>query len=121
MTGSSQGAGQLAWPGLVAGGWRSLAYEPFREGIEVHWLVKGGADAPSLAVLAYRPGAAVPRHRHVGGETIVVLDGAQSDENGRYAAGAVVVNPPGTEHSVWSDEGCVVLIRWDRPVALLGD
>ena len=47
----------------------------------------------------------MPRHRHAGLETIVVLEGVQSDENGDYAAGAVVLNPQGSEHSVWSRGG----------------
>jgi len=51
----------------------------------------------------------------------VVLDGSQSDAQGTYAKGSVVINRPGTAHEVWSDEGCVVLIQWDRPVEILGD
>ena len=45
-----------------------------------------------------------------------MLDGTQSDENGDYAAGSVVFNPVGSEHSVWTREGCVVLIQWNLPV-----
>ncbi|TIU55854.1 MAG: allophanate hydrolase, partial [Mesorhizobium sp.] len=26
-----------------------------------------------------------------------------------------------TEHSVWTKDGCVVLIQWDLPVTILGD
>ncbi len=48
-----------------------------------------------------------------------MLEGAQSDERGRYDAGDFVLNAAGTEHSVWSDEGCVVLIQWERPVRML--
>jgi anti-sigma factor ChrR (cupin superfamily) len=111
----------LFFPALVSGGWRALDFEPFRPGIRVSWLLRGGADAPSAAVLAYEPGASVPRHRHAGLETIVVLDGVQSDESGDYAAGTVVLNPVGSEHSVWSDNGCVVLIQWNLPVVMLGE
>ncbi len=111
----------FAFPGLAAGGWRDLAFEHFREGISVHWLLKGGSVEPSVAILNYRPGAGVPRHRHVGLETIVVLEGTQSDENGDYAAGSVILNPPGTEHSVWTEKGCVVLIQWNLPVIILGE
>ena len=64
-----------------------------------------------MALLRYQPGTAVPRHRHLGLETIVVLEGSQSDERGRYETGAVVLNPEGSEHHVCSDEGCVVLIQ----------
>ncbi len=110
----------LAFPGLAGGGWRDLAYEPFREGITVHWLLKGGQAEPSVAILNYQPGAGVPRHRHAGLETIVVLEGTKSDENGDHAAGSVVLNPVGTEHSVWTEKGCIVLIQWNLPVIILG-
>src|SRR4051812_33546537 len=96
----------LAYPALLDGGWRALAFEFFRPGIEAHWLVRGGDNEPSSAVLAYAPGASVPRHRHPGLETIMVLDGVQSDENGDFAAGSVIFNPVGSKHSVWSQAGC---------------
>ncbi|RUU63476.1 allophanate hydrolase, partial [Mesorhizobium sp. M7A.T.Ca.TU.009.01.1.2] len=64
----------FAFAGLLDGGWRGLAFEYFRDGISVHWLLKGGPVEPSVAILKYRSGASVPRHRHVGLETIVVLE-----------------------------------------------
>lgn len=109
----------FAFPGLASGGWRDLSFEPFRPGIRVHWLLRGGADGPSAAVLAYDPGASVPRHRHPGLETIVVLDGVQSDDGGDHPAGSVVLNLPGTVHSVWTGPGCVVLIQWNLPVVFV--
>ena len=108
-------------PGLLNGGWRKLVFEYFRDGIEVHWLAKGSATDPTVALLKYEPGAKVPRHRHAGLETIVVLDGVQSDEAGDYPAGTLVLNAAGSEHSVWTKEGCVVLILWDLPVIILGE
>ena len=108
-----------SFPALISGGWRDLAFERFRDGVEAHWLLRAGADEPSLAVLRYEPGASIPRHRHMGLETIVVLDGTQSDEHGDYPAGSLMLNPVGTEHSVWTATGCVVLIQWNRPVLIL--
>lgn len=99
--------------GLLPLGWSDMLFEPFREGVEICHLWQEG---PSVALLRYAPGASVPRHRHLGLETILVLSGSQSDGDGTYAAGAVVFNPAGSEHSVWSDEGCVVLIQWEKPV-----
>lgn len=99
--------------GLVQGGWKDLAFEPFKEGVEAHWLQR---DVPQMALLRYAPGAAVPRHRHPGLETILVLEGTQSDEAGTYKVGDVVLNPEGSEHSVWSVDGCVVLLQWAKPV-----
>lgn len=75
----------------------------------------------SSALLRYAPGARIPAHRHPGYEHIWVLEGAQEDESGRYDAGTFVVNAPGSSHSVWSEEGCLVLIVWERSVKFLAD
>jgi len=105
-----------ALAGLVGGGWRDRPFEPFAAGIEISRIVDG---APAVAILRYEAGASVPLHRHPGLETILVLEGAQSDESGRYEAGAFVLNPAGTQHSVWSDDGCVVLVQWEKPVVFI--
>lgn len=102
--------------GLTKGGWRTLDFEPFREGVEICRLLKG---EPEVALLRYQAGASVPRHLHQGLETILVLDGTQSDENGTYSAGSLCINPAGSMHSVHSDDGCVVLIQWEKPVKIL--
>lgn len=102
--------------GIVAGGWRDQAFGPFREGIEICRLVTG---EPEVALLRYAAGATVPRHRHPALETVLVLDGSQSDERGHYTAGTLVCNTPGSVHSVWSEDGCVVLITWAKPVEIL--
>jgi len=93
--------------------WRGREFRPFREGVEISVLREG---APGVALLRYAPGAGVPRHRHPALETILVLDGVQSDERGDYPVGSLILNPEGTEHSVWSDGGCTVLIQWNLPV-----
>ena len=106
----------LSFPDLLNGGWRNLPFEPFREGIEISTLFDAGDQGASAAILRYRPGAGAPLHHHTGYETIMVLEGSQSDDRGHYEAGTVIVNPPGTSHSITSEEGCVVLIVWQAPV-----
>lgn len=101
---------------LLAGGWRDAIYQPFREGVEISTILPG---EPAVALLRYYPGSGVPAHRHLGLETILVLEGVQSDDRGRYPAGSLVLNPAGTTHRVWSDSGCVVLIQWTVPVEFL--
>lgn len=103
---------------LSSGGWKDLDFGPFRDGVTLHWIQPFEGDQPGVALLKYEAGAVVPRHRHEGLETILVLQGTQSDETGDYGAGTYIVNAAGTEHSVWSDTGCVVLIQWDRPVTI---
>ncbi|MBJ3775490.1 cupin domain-containing protein [Acuticoccus mangrovi] len=101
---------------ILSGGWHDAAFVPMREGVEIATLVAG---EPAVALLRYAPGASVPRHRHTGMETILVLEGSQSDDSGRYGTGALVINPEGSIHRVWSEDGCVVLIQWTRPVEML--
>lgn len=93
-----------------------LPFQPFRDGVDIHYVKHG---APAVAFLRYAPGARVPMHRHTGLETILVLEGEQSDERGTYPEGSFILNPEGSAHSVWSDPGCVVLIQWERPVEIL--
>lgn len=104
-----------SFPELLAGGWRDQTFEHFHEGVEIAWLSNQGEEG-GTALLRYAPGATVPRHLHVGLETIVVLDGVQCDDRGAYPAGTVITNPPGYEHRVWTDEGCTILICWNKPV-----
>lgn len=107
---------RLHLSGFLADGWRGADFGPFREGVEIARLHDG---PPSVALLRYAPGASVPAHLHRGLETILVLQGSQSDERGTYDEGSLVLNPEGTSHRVWSDDGCVVLIQWTLPVEFL--
>ena len=93
-------------------------WEPFRPGIQIQKLYQEG-DGPAAALLRYEPGAAVPAHEHLGYEHILVLDGAQTDEHGTYSAGTLVVNRPHSVHRVASENGCVVLIIWEKNVRFL--
>lgn len=98
---------------LMNGG---VDWQPFREGIEIHRLYGEAGAGRSAALLRYAPGAALPEHRHAGFEQILVLDGAQIDDRGRYGKGTLVINPPGTHHAVTSPEGCIVFVTWELPV-----
>ncbi len=109
----------IAFTGLINGGWQDLNFVAFREGVDICVLHQGADDAATVAVLRYQPGASVPRHRHGGLETIIVLDGTQSDENGTYGSGDIVLNEAGSEHKVWSQGGCTVLIIWEMPIMIL--
>lgn len=92
----------------------ALDWQPFRPGVEAHWLHRSPDGGPAAALLRYAPGSDVPRHAHIGRETILILDGRQSDDAGTYEAGTLVVNEPGTEHKVRSDTGCTALLIWER-------
>lgn len=91
-----------------------------RPGVDEHSLY-GSHDGtgPTASILRYAPGAHVPYHRHDGYEHVYVLVGSQRDERGTYRAGTLVINPPGTAHDVVSDDGCTVLLIWERPVVFV--
>lgn len=96
-----------------------LPWEPFRPGVDIYRLYGDGSKGAAAALLRYQPGASVPKHDHTGFEHIFVLSGSQTDHNGEHQTGTLVINPPGTNHSVISEAGCIVLAIWEKPVALV--
>jgi anti-sigma factor ChrR (cupin superfamily) len=98
-----------------------IEWQPFRDGVDVHRLYGDGVSGPTAALLRFRKAGKVPRHAHTGYEHILVLAGTQRDQNGTVGPGTLVVNPPGSEHSVVSDAGCIVLAIYEKPVRFTDD
>ena len=96
-----------------------LPWVPFREGIEIYRIYGDGRTGPAAALLRYQPGARAPLHRHADYEHVIILRRGQSDGSSEFPAGTLIVNPPGTSHDVYSRNGCVVLIIWNKPVEFL--
>jgi anti-sigma factor ChrR (cupin superfamily) len=94
----------------------SIGWQPFRPGVTAHWLYKEGDGGPRAVLLRYEPGARVAVHEHVGYEHVLVLAGDQYDEEGSYAAGSLIINPPGTRHSPGSQGGCIALLIYEKAV-----
>lgn len=95
-----------------------LAWQPFRPGVTIYRLYDEGQLGSSAALLKYDPGATVPTHSHTGYEHIIVLSGAQSDYQGTHKAGTLVINPPDSTHQIASEDGCIVLVIWAKPVVI---
>jgi biuret amidohydrolase len=94
-----------------------LPWKSFRDGVEI--LPLSGQSNPrgaQSALLRYKPCATVPAHTHAGLEHIYVLAGSQRDEKNTYRRGDLLISPTGTSHSIVSDDGCVVLAIWEKPV-----
>lgn len=98
----------------LAGSQYELDWQPFYPGVEVHWIYRGENDGASAALIRFQPGGRVPLHEHRGYEHIYLLHGSQTDENGTLRAGSLKVNPPGTRHSIVSEEGCLVLAIYEK-------
>jgi anti-sigma factor ChrR (cupin superfamily) len=96
-----------------------IAWQPFRDGVEIHRLYGDGVTGPTAALIRFRKDGRVPAHAHTGYEHIIVLAGTQRDQNSTASAGTLIINPPGTQHSVVSEAGCIVLAIYEKPVAFL--
>lgn len=94
-----------------------FTWTPLRPGVDEHRIYgEHDAGGPVASILRYAPGAEVPYHRHDGYEHVYVLAGSQRDSRGTHRAGTLVINPPGSRHQVTSDDGCFVLLIWERAV-----
>jgi anti-sigma factor ChrR (cupin superfamily) len=96
-----------------------IPWEPFRDGIDIHRLYGDHTEGPAAALLRFREAGKVPAHAHGGYEHILVLAGAQRDQNGRIESGTLMVNPPGSSHEVISEAGCIVLAIYEKAVRFL--
>jgi anti-sigma factor ChrR (cupin superfamily) len=98
-----------------------IPWTPFQDGVEIHRLYGDGVTGPTAALIRFRKAGKVPRHLHAGYEHIFVLVGSQRDQNSAANAGTLMINPPGTEHSVVSEAGCIVLAIYEKPVQFVRD
>jgi len=65
----------------------------------------------SAALVRWAPGTKFTRHRHWGGEEILILEGVFQDEHGDYPKGSWLRNPHMSEHTPFSDEGCLIYVK----------
>jgi anti-sigma factor ChrR (cupin superfamily) len=93
-----------------------IPWVPFHPGVDIHRFYGDGVSGPTAALLRFREGGAIPWHVHTGYEHIIVLAGSQRDQNGGAQAGTLIINPPGTAHSVVGEPGCIVLAIYEKPV-----
>ena len=83
-------------------------------GLELLHLAGGPAVAQAdSGLVRFAPGTAFPRHRHIGLEVMVVLEGGFTDDRGEYhGAGERLHEPPGSSHAFVCDpvEGCLAAV-----------
>jgi len=103
----------------ISGWQQKIPWKPFQPGVDIYRLYGDGSTGPTAALLRYRAGGRVPLHEHTGYEHIFVLAGSQVDENSKADTGCLIINPPGTSHSILSQDGCIVLAIYEKPVKFL--
>jgi anti-sigma factor ChrR (cupin superfamily) len=97
----------------------ALDWQVLYPGVNIHWLYRDGDQGSAAAFIRFDPGGRVPLHEHRGFEHIFVLEGSQTDENGRLPTGGLMVHAPGTRHSIVSEEGCLVLAIYEKRALFL--
>ena len=82
------------------------------KGVERRMLDRQGDEvARATSIVRYEAGAKFPVHTHEFGEEILVLEGVLSDEAGNYPAGTYIMNPPGSSHAPFSENGCTLFVK----------
>ena len=66
------------------------------------------------SIVKYEKGASFTAHKHPIGEEILVLEGVFSDETGDYGPGTYIRNPPGSQHTPFSKEGCTIFVKLNQ-------
>ena len=79
------------------------------DGLHVMPLHEYGTE--QVALVKWDAGTRFNKHGHSRGEEIFVLSGTFADEHGTYPKGTWIRNPAGSEHTPYSDEGCVIYVK----------
>jgi quercetin dioxygenase-like cupin family protein len=99
--------------------WQLLA-EPGVSGIYIKALLfdEETRRAPTF-LLKFEAGATYPAHNHPGGEEIFVIEGDIKLGKDHLHKGDYLYTAPDGKHAVWSQNGCVVLLKVPKPVEIL--
>lgn len=68
-------------------------------------------EARCTSIVRYGAGSTVDKHTHGGGEEYIVLSGSFDDEHGHHSKGEYVRNPPTSEHTTHTEDGCEVFVK----------
>lgn len=69
------------------------------------------AQNENVALVRWAPGTKFNAHQHWGGEEIFVLEGTFQDEHGSYPEGTWLRSPHLSQHTPFSDEGCLIYVK----------
>ncbi len=88
---------------------RTAWHQGMVPGLSVMPLHQYGTE--NVALVKWAPGTHFNRHRHWGGEEILVIDGTFQDEHGDYPSGSWLRNPHLSEHMPFSTNGCTIYVK----------
>ncbi len=77
------------------------------------------AHRPPTFLLKFEAGASYPNHNHPAGEEVFVLEGEVRFGPDQLHAGDYLYTSPGSNHSVFSKSGCVILLFEPEEINIL--
>jgi len=80
-------------------------------GLSVRPLYSQDGYGENVALVRWDAGTHFQRHTHWGGEEILVLEGEFGDEHGRYPEGTWIRSPHLSQHTPFSETGCLIYVR----------
>lgn len=82
------------------------------QGVKRKLIERDGEEvARATSIVQYAAGTQFFTHSHELGEEFLVLEGDFNDEFGSYGPGTYVKNPPGSEHTPFTTNGCTILVK----------
>jgi len=105
-------------------GWHPLAAGVDQAALPPLWAETGKAWPAGVEVTLVRlaPGAAAPRHTHLGIEATVIVQGGFADQFGQYERGDAWIVDASVDHApvALPGEPCLCLVYQDAPLKLTG-
>lgn len=68
----------------------------------------------ATSLVRYEAGSSLQSDPNLMGQEIFVIDGVFSDETGDYPAGTYLRNSPGSSHSPFSKDGCILFVKLNQ-------
>lgn len=105
----------------IGGDVGSIRWQPIGLGVEIADLVSDQSGVRAF-MLKVPGGRKVPKHTHVGNEYVMVLQGAYTDESGRFGRGDIEIADGDVEHQPVAEAGtdCICLAVTDAPLRITG-
>jgi putative transcriptional regulator len=107
-----------AFAGFEAG--QEVPWRTMLPGIREHVVAR--VEGCRASLFRFNPGRELPDHTHEGTELTLVLEGAFSDQRGRFGRGDVSVADPSLDHRpvAENDRPCIAFIVTDAPLKMTG-
>jgi len=105
---------------------RSAGFEPWdaqgrsERGTSFLQLNPAARRGTGFYIYRMEPGAQSAPHRHGGAEEFLIIEGTLVDNDGTvYEAGDLVWLAPGTEHTSWTETGCLIAVYAEAEEAVV--